>query len=425
MFALISIAFAMLAGILLSRPAKKIGLPSVTAYLIAGVLIGPFFLGRLGIPGLGFRTAAEVSAIEILSDAALGFIAFDIGKEFKLSALEHTGRQATVIGIIQAVAASLIVDIVLIVMHLFVPHVLSLPAAITLGAVAAATAPAATLMVVRQYKAKGPLTNLLLPIVALDDAVGLIIFAVSYGIAQGLQSGIVEVRTILVEPLLEIAASLVMGAVMGLILTLLNRFVKGRSVRLAMCIAFVFVTVGLSQLTIPLGAVNVSFSSLLACMMLGTIFCNLCPDAEEEMDDTDNWTEPLFLIFFVVSGAGLDLDVFRNPLVVLIGVLYLLARAIGKWSGTYVSSGWVKCDGITRKYLGVTLLPQAGVALGMSLTAARGLGADGSLIRNIVLFTVLILELVGPMFTKIALMKAGEIQPETVHAPAKKQMAQT
>ena len=425
MFALISIAFAMLAGILLSRPAKKIGLPSVTAYLIAGVLIGPFFLGRLGIPGLGFRTAAEVSAIEILSDAALGFIAFDIGKEFKLSALEHTGRQATVIGISQAVSSSLIVDIVLIVMHLFVPHVLSLPAAITLGAVAAATAPAATLMVVRQYKAKGPLTNLLLPIVALDDAVGLIIFAVSYGIAQGLQSGIVEVRTILVEPLLEIAASLVMGAVMGLILTLLNRFVKGRSVRLAMCIAFVFVTVGLSQLTIPLGTVTVGFSSLLACMMLGTIFCNLCPDAEEEMDDTDNWTEPLFLIFFVVSGAGLDLDVFRNPLVVLIGVLYLLARAIGKWSGTYVSSGWVKCDGITRKYLGVTLLPQAGVALGMSLTAARGLGADGSLIRNIVLFTVLILELVGPMFTKIALMKAGEIQPETVHAPAKKQMAQT
>ena len=425
MFALISIAFAMLAGILLSRPAKKIGLPSVTAYLIAGVLIGPFFLGRLGIPGLGFRTAAEVSAIEILSDAALGFIAFDIGKEFKLSALEHTGRQATVIGIVQAVAASLIVDIVLIVMHLMVPNVLSLPAAITLGAVAAATAPAATLMVVRQYKAKGPLTNLLLPIVALDDAVGLIIFAVSYGIAQGLQSGIVEVRTILVEPLLEIAASLVMGAVMGLILTLLNRFVKGRSVRLAMCIAFVFVTVGLSQLTIPLGTVTVGFSSLLACMMLGTIFCNLCPDAEEEMDDTDNWTEPLFLIFFVVSGAGLDLDVFRNPLVVLIGVLYLLARAIGKWSGTYVSSGWVKCDGITRKYLGVTLLPQAGVALGMSLTAARGLGADGSLIRNIVLFTVLILELVGPMFTKIALMKAGEIQPETVQAPAKKQMAQT
>ncbi len=425
MFALISIAFAMLAGILLSRPAKKIGLPSVTAYLIAGVLIGPFFIGRLGIPGLGFRTAAEVSAIEILSDAALGFIAFDIGKEFKLSALEHTGRQATVIGIIQAVAASLIVDIVLIVMHLFVPHVLSLPAAITLGAVAAATAPAATLMVVRQYKAKGPLTNLLLPIVALDDAVGLIIFAVSYGIAQGLQSGIVEVRTILAEPLLEIAASLVMGAVMGLILTLLNRFVKGRSVRLAMCIAFVFVTVGLSQLTIPLGTVTVGFSSLLACMMLGTIFCNLCPDAEEEMDDTDSWTEPLFLIFFVVSGAGLDLDVFRNPLVVLIGVLYLLARAIGKWGGTYISSGWVKCDGITRKYLGVTLLPQAGVALGMSLTAARGLGADGSLIRNIVLFTVLILELVGPMFTKLALMKAGEIQPETVHAPAKKQMAQT
>ena len=416
MVTLISIAVAMLAGLLMSRPARQLKLPAVTAYLVAGVLIGPFLLGRLGIAGLGFQSAEQLNSLEVISDAALGFIAFAIGNEFRLSQLKTTGKQATVIGIVQAVIASALVDVVLIAFHFIAPDKLTLPAAITLGAIAAATAPAATLMVVRQYKAKGPLTDLLLPIVALDDAVGLVIFAVSFGIAQAINSGVVDIITILVNPVIEIIGSLLLGTVMGAILTWVERFFHSRSKRMSLCIVFVLLTVGLSMMEFQIGSVNVGFSSLLVCMMLGTIFCNLCPTSEELMERTDGWTTPLFIIFFVMSGAGLDLDVFRDPAVVLIGVLFLLARAVGKIGGSYLSSGWVHCGDKIRKYLGITLLPQAGVALGMSVTAAAELGADGALVRNIVLFAVLILELVGPMMTKIALTKAGDIQPGATDA---------
>ena len=409
MITLISIAVAMLAGLLVSRPARALKLPAVTAYLVAGVLIGPFCLGRLGVAGLGFPTEESIASLGIISNAALGFIAFAIGNEFRLSQLKATGRQATVIGIVQAVTATAAVDIALIVFHFIAPEKLSLPVAITMGAIAAATAPAATLMVVRQYKAKGELTDLLLPIVALDDAVGLVIFAVSFGIARAIQSGVVDMVTILAEPIIEIVGSLMLGALMGILLTFVERFFHSRSKRMSLCIVFVFLTVGLSMLEFELGGVHIGFSSLLVCMMLGTIFCNLCETSEELMERTDGWTTPLFILFFVLSGAELDLSVFRDPIVVLIGVVFLAARAVGKYGGTYLSASWVDCDEKIRKNLGITLLPQAGVALGMSVTAME-LGADGSLIRNIVLFSVLVLELVGPMLTKMALIRSGDIQ---------------
>ncbi len=414
MITLISIAVAMLAGLIVSRPARVLKLPAVTAYLVAGVLIGPFCLGNFGIEGLGFTSESEISALGVISNVALGFIAFAIGNEFRLSQLKATGKQATVIGIVQAVVATVVVDIALILFHLRAPDKLSLPVAITLGAIAAATAPAATLMVVRQYKAKGKLTDLLLPIVALDDAVGLVIFAISFGIARALQSGVVDMVTILAEPILEIVGSLMLGTLMGVLLTFAERFFHSRSKRMSLCIVFVFLTVGLSMMEFEIGGVHIGFSSLLVCMMLGTVFCNLCQTSEER---TDGWTAPLFILFFVMSGAELDLAVFRDPVVVLIGVVFLLARAIGKWGGAYMSSSWVHCDDNIRKYLGVTLLPQAGVALGMSVTAMQ-LGADGALIRSIVLFSVLILELVGPMLTKIALKKAGDIREGATDARA-------
>lgn len=402
----------MIAGLLVSRIARKFRLPAVTAYLVAGVLIGPYLLGALKIDGIGFNDASQLAALEIISNAALGFIAFSIGNEFRLKSLKETGKQATVIGILQALAATLVVDAALIGLHFLMPEKISLPAAITLGAVAAATAPAATLMVVRQYKAKGKLTSLLLPIVALDDAVGLVVFAVSFGIARAMQSGVVDVVSIVAEPLIEIVASLGLGALMGMILTFIEKIFHSGSKRLALCIAFILITAGISLLKFNVGGVKIGFSSLLACMMLGTMFCNMCDFSEELMERTDGWTSPLFVLFFVICGAELDLKVFTDFDIVIIGVVYILARAIGKYFGAYGSSKMMKCDEKVTKNLGITLLPQAGVALGMSITAKQLGDVDGALVRNIILFSVLILELIGPTLTKNALIRAGDVIPE-------------
>ena len=396
---------------MLSRVAKLMKLPAVTAYLVAGILVGPYVLGALGVPGLGFTSMADVENYSILCDVALGFIAFSIGNEFRLSQLKKIGKQATVIGILQAVITTLLVDIALIVFHLCAPDILSLPAALTLGAIAAATAPAATLMVVKQYKAKGPVTDILLPVVALDDAVGLMLFAISFGVARAMQKGAVDVISVVVEPILEIVLSLALGAAMGFIFNFCERFFHSRSKRLSMSITFVFITIAFSMMKFEIGGVHIGFSSLLVCMMLGTVFCNICDFSEELMERVDRWTAPLFVLFFVLSGAELELSVFTNFAIILVGIVYILSRSVGKYSGAFVSAKLTKCDDNIVKYLGITLLPQAGVALGMAMKAGE-LGADGMIVANITLFAVLIYELIGPMLTKIALTKAGDIKPE-------------
>lgn len=409
---LLNISVAMFAGLMLTRLGNKFRLPDVTAYLVAGVLIGPSLLGGLNILGLGFHSFEELETLGVISDMALGFIAFSIGNEFRLSQLRETGRQALVIGILQAVITTLIVDCALLGVHFLFPAVLSIPAAITLGAIAAATAPAATLMVVRQYKAKGKLTDLLLPIVALDDAVGLILFAVSFGVARALGSGSVDIYGVLVNPLLEILCSLLLGALAGFVLSKLEPIFHSNRNRVAMSISFVFLTVALSMLKLPAGKATVGFSSLLVCMMLGSVFCNLCPLSDEIMHNADRWSAPLLVLFFVISGAELELGVFARLSSVLVGLVYIVSRSLGKYFGARESSRMVGCDKKVVDYLGITLLPQAGVALGMCVTAAQ-LPGDGPLIRNIVLFAVLIYELLGPVATKWALTKAGDIQPKS------------
>ena len=410
---LLSIAVALCAGLLVSRFVKPLKLPAVTGYLIAGILIGPYCLGKLGVPGLGFPTTADVKALSLFNDVALGFIAFAIGNEFRLSQLRETGKQATVIGIFQALTATLMVDLMLIGLHFFIlGDSISIADAIVLGAIATATAPAATLMVVRQYKAKGELTDLLLPIVALDDAVGLIVFAVSFGIAKAINCGNYDMVSILVEPLLEIVFSVLLGFVMGGVFSAAEKYFKSNSKRLSLSIAFVILTVALSMMEFEVGGVKIGFSSLLVCMMLGTVFCNVCDFSADMMDKTDKWTSPLYILFFVLSGAELELDVFSNLSVIVVGLVYIFARAFGKWMGASISSKCMKCSPSVQKWLGITLLPQAGVALGMSVTVAQTLGADGELIRNIVLFGVLIYELIGPAMTRIALIHSGDIQPK-------------
>ena len=395
---------------MLSRLAKRVQLPAVTAYLVAGILIGPYLLGALGVKGLGFVSMQDIKSYSIISDVALGFIAFSIGNEFRLSQLKQIGKKATVIGIFQAVVATLLVDAALIGLHFIIPDVLPLPSAIVLGAVASATAPAATLMVVRQYKSKGPLTDILLPIVAIDDAVGLVLFAVSFGVAKALISGRVDVISVILEPVLEVALSLGLGYVMGELFTFFEKFFHSRSKRLSMSVTFVFLTVAISMVEFKIGGVHVAFSSLLVCMMLGTVFCNLCDFSEELMDRIDRWSAPLFILFFVISGAELELATFKDAAVVLIGLVYIIVRSLGKYIGAAASAKWMGCDSNIVKYLGVTLLPQAGVALGMAIKAET-LGAEGAIVTNITLFSVLIYELIGPFFTKVALERAGEINP--------------
>ncbi len=413
---LLAIGIAMLAGLMLTRLTKRFNLPDVTSYLIAGLLVGPLVLGRLGIPGLGFPSFDFVGEMSLISDVALGFIAFSIGNEFRLEDLKQIGRQATIVGIVQALTATLFVDAALFVLHLILGNeVLPLSTCLILGAIATATAPAATIMVINQYKAKGPLTSILLPIVALDDAVGLMVFAVSNGIAKAIISGSVSLVSVLVNPLLEIVVSLALGAGMGWLFSHLERFFHSRSKRLSLTVCFVFMCVALSKLEIPLGGgVELGFSSLLVCMMCGTFFCNLCDFSDEIMYRTDRWTAPVFVLFFVLSGAELDLRVFQSAAVIGIGVVNILARSAGKIIGAHFSAKATHCQDTICKYLGITLLPQAGVALGMSVTVAAEFGAEGALIRNITLFCVLIYELVGPVFTKMALTAAGEIEPNAV-----------
>lgn len=407
---LLSLSLALLAGLLLSRPLKLLQLPAVTAYLIAGVLIGPFLLGRLGIPGIGI-TVHQLEGFGIISDLALGFIAFSMGNEFRLAQLKKIGKQATIIGVAQALFTTLTVDVFLIVLHLLIPDKFTLPAAIVLGSVATATAPAATLMVVKQYKAKGALTDILLPVVALDDAVGLVVFAVSFGIAKSLSIGSVDPLSVILEPILEVAFSLALGFAMGLLFTLCEQFFHSRSKRMAVSVTFVMMTVALSSLHFEIAGVHVAFSSLLACMMLGSVFCNGCDVSEELMDRADRWMAPILILFFVISGAELDMSVFADGAVVTVGLVYIFSRSLGKYFGAGISASATKCESSIVKYLGITLLPQAGVALGMAIKANE-LGPDGAIVRNITLFAVLIYEIIGPYLTKIALTRAGDIRAE-------------
>ena len=407
---LICLAAALVGGLMLSRVTKLMHLPAVTAYLVAGLLLGPFALGALKVPGLGFNSLEQVESFSIVTQVALGFIAFTIGNEFRLGQLKTMGSSAIIIGILQAVITTLLVDAVLIAVSLCFPHVISIPCAITLGAIASATAPAATLMVVRQYKADGPLTRLLMLVVAIDDAVGLLLFSVSFGIATALSQGHVSVLAVVVEPIVEIVLSLGLGSVMGWLLNWVEQFFHSRSKRMTISVAFVLLAVGLSTTKFTVGGVHCGFSLLLVCMMTGTIFCNICDYSEELMGRVDGWTMPLNILFFVISGAELDLQVLASPVTISLGLMYILARSLGKYFGAAASCRLTRQSKPISDNLGITLLPQAGVALGMALTAATL--PDGALARNVVLFAVLIYELVGPTLTKRSLMAVGEIRPE-------------
>lgn len=412
---LLQISFALIVGLLVTRAIKylHLNLPDVTAYLLTGLLIGPFILGSLGVEGLGLINTDEVNSLKIINQVALGFIAFSIGNEFKLSELKTIGKKATIIGIVQAVTASLIVSAVLIGVHYLTGGAfVSIPTAITLGAIAAATAPAATLMVVKQYKAKGKITDLLLPVVALDDAVGLVIFAVNFGIANALMTSEISVVSIAIEPVVEIVASLLLGFILGCILSLLEKMFFSNTNRVCLSIGFVILSTALSSVSFKVFGITIAFSDLLVNMMLGSTLCNMCDRSDDIMKRTDKWTAPLYALFFILSGAQLNLLVLEDYKMIIIGLIFIITRSIGKYVGAYISSKATGCDSTVCKYLGITLLPQAGVALGMCAKASSLGGNDASVITNTVLFAVMIYELIGPSLTRWSLYKAGEINEQ-------------
>ncbi|MDD4154439.1 MAG: cation:proton antiporter [Bacilli bacterium] len=384
---------AMAAGLLSTRLMRLLNLPNVTGYLLIGLLLGPF-VGRL-------FSAQTIADFSIISDIALGFIAFSIGCEFKLSSLKKIGSKVVIITIFQALLAAIVVGVAI---YAFSRDV---ALALTLGAIATATAPAATLMVVRQYKAKGPIVDTLLPVVAFDDAIGLIVFSILLSISKVVATdSALSVEAILVAPLVEIFLSLVIGAALGALLALVMRFFKSRANRLTLMITTVFLGVGITALFAVIDWY--SLSSLLLCMMIGAVFSNLRRDSNMVIEGVDRWTPPLFMFFFILSGAELDLTVILS--VGIIGIVYILARSLGKYFGAYLGALTTKSDKPIRRYLGLTLLPQAGVAIGMAKVVSDEMPAQiGTKIVTVVLCSVLVFELIGPIITKLALVRAGEI----------------
>lgn len=380
------LALILFAGLIFGRIVKLIKLPNVTGYLIAGLLIGPYCFKLVPLN--------LVTQLELVSEMALAFIAFSVGSEFKVSYLKKVGMLPIIIAIFEALTATVLVTFVLILFGFQVE------VALLLGAIASATAPAATIMVVRQYKAKGPVTETLLSVVALDDAVALIAFGFAVAMVNTMQHpGESSAVMSVVLPLVEIIGSILLGFVLGILFTFPLRFFKKDSNRLIITVGFVFLGSALATI--------LGLSSLLLCMCMGAMLVNVSQSGGTILKLVDNITPPIFLMFFVVSGMDLDISVL--PQIGVIGILYVVCRVIGKVAGASIGAIIMKAPATVKKYLGFTLVPQAGVAIGLSLIAAQMLPGLGQTIRAVVLSATLIYELTGPALTKVSLKKAGEI----------------
>ncbi len=398
MTAILGIALAMVFGLVFNRVMKLFNLPSVTGYLAAGIIVGPYCIGLL--------SGGTLTGVSFITDIALGFIAFSIGGEFKLSNIKSLGSKILVITILQALGAVALVMGALFVVRAVAPDLIDTPAILLLSAIATATAPAATLMVVRQFKARGVVTDTLLPVVAFDDAIGLMVFAVCSGIAKVVAAGSeLTVTSVLLMPLFEIFVSIAIGAALGFVLTLCSRLFRSRANRLCCMVTLTLAGVGICELNILGG----NLSSLLTCMMIGAVFVNTRKDAEMILEGTERWTPPLFMLFFVISGATLDLAVI--PKVGVVGIVYIVFRSLGKYFGAFAGAAITKADKQVRNHLGITLLPQAGVAIGMAQIVANTpeFAAIAGQVVTVTLCATLVYELVGPLLTKMSLKAAGEI----------------
>ncbi|CDD01816.1 putative uncharacterized protein [Ruminococcus sp. CAG:382] len=381
------LAIMLFAGLLFGRLLKLVKLPNVTGYLIAGLVLGPFVTKIL--------SAEQVESLSVISNMALSFIAFTVGLSFKRSYFKRVGMTPVVIALLEALVAVFLVQGALIAAGFDVAF------SIVLGAIAAATAPAATIMVIKQYGAKGPVTDTLMAVVAIDDAVALVAFGFAVSIAGVISgNGGGNIFLSILQPLWQVFLSLLIGAVMGVLFKIPLRFFKKSGNRLIIIIGFVFMTSALATLC--------GVSELLACMALGSVFCNISTESDSINDLCDFFTPPLFELFFVVSGAGLDVSVL--PQIGVMGAIYVVVRCVGKYLGAFIGAKIMKAPDAVAKYIGPTLIPQAGVAIGLTIVAQSVVPHYAAQVRAVILCGTLIYELVGPAITKITLKKAGEIQ---------------
>ena len=423
------VAILLLVALLSTRLVRILKLPNVTGYIVTGIIMGPFVFGLLfnNFTYEGIKESIiyqHVNTINWVSTVALGFIAFSIGTSFKKATIKALGKRVLIITALEALGATLLVLVILLILHFIFPDYVSIELVLTLAAIASATAPAATLMVIKQYQARGPLVDTLLPVVALDDAAALILFAIFFQIANTFASGVpLSIYTVLLKPLIEIAISLASGFIIGLFISFMNRFFKSRNNRLIWCIFSVFAALGIYMLFKSPVLGGFELSSLLTCMMAGAVYTNFVSDSNRTLDVMDRFTSPIYMMFFVISGASLDLTIFfnRNGLIVVaIAATYVLFRVIGKWLGAFTGAAITRCEDKIKKYLGFALIPQAGVAIGLATTAYTLFNKNpdtalaGSLILAIILTSTLVYELIGPMVAKFALNKAGEIPKENL-----------
>lgn len=436
------IAIAIVIALLSTRLMKLIKLPNVTGYLLTGILIGPYVLG-LFFNNFQFNDTLETSTIgqfvnslSWVSTIALGFIAFTIGSSFKISTIKKVGKKILVITFLEAFGACVMVFIFLTIAHFILlaatggsSDQISWPLILTLAAISCATAPAATLLVVKQYKARGPVVETLLPVVALDDAAALIMFSILFSIAKTIEmgNGEVDLYSMLAKPVIEIVLAFAIGAVLGFIITFLFKFFKSRANRMILCIFSIFANLGLHVLFSQTWCGEFDISSLLMCMMTGAILINFRKDSEPTFTRIDEITPPIFMLFFILSGANLKLTVFASDdalILLIIAVIYVFSRVLGKWLGSFTGACLTHAEPTIKKYLGLTLVPQAGVAIGLATSAGSTLNALaskagdtssalGTLIVATILTSTIIYELVGPVLTKVALTKAGEISLPT------------
>ncbi len=381
---LIYLGILLMSGLLFGRLAKLIKLPNVTGYLVAGLLLGPHVLNVI--------PQQTVTDFNVISEMALSFIAFTIGCGFKRSYLKKVGMTPVVIAIFESLFAVFAVQGALLAIGTD-PQL-----AIILGAIAAATAPAATLMVIKQYAAKGPVTDTLVSVVALDDAVALMAFSVCVAVAAVVGGGSFEASTVY-TPLLQIFGALALGAVCGLLFKIPMRFFKKPGNRQIITVGIVFACAGISNM--------LGISSLLACMACGMTLCNVSTESDSILSVADSVTPALFLLFFAVSGAALDIS--KIPEIGLIGIIYVIVRIAGKMFGAWFGAVIMKAPKNVKRYLGPALIPQAGVAIGLTVVAQSAVPAYADDIRAVVLCATLIYELAGPVITKLTLQGAGEI----------------
>ncbi len=385
---LLTLGIMLFTGLAFGRLAKLVKLPNVTGYLVAGLVFGPCFLNLFH--------AELLPSLDIISDVALGFIAFAVGSEFKLSYLKKVGSGPVIIAVFEAVMAVVVVFLSLI--------ALGYPAdfSLVLSSIAAATAPAATIMVVRQYNARGPLTDTLLTVVALDDAVALMAFGIASAAAQAIGGQSTSILVTVMTPIIEIVGALGIGFALGLLFLFPMKYFKKDGNRLIIVCGFIFFAVGLANL--------LNLSSLLLIMAMGATLINVAKVQNTIPRIADFVTPPIFLLFFVISGAELDASVL--PTIGLVGVTYVVMRVAGKWLGAMLGAFIAKSPSVVKKYLGPTLLPQAGVAIGLSLIATESFPAYGAKIRAVILCGTFIYELIGPAVSKFALKAAGEIKTD-------------